>query len=343
MNWNYVLIGAVVVGILLVLGYLVERWGVFEDSRAATGADRVNRTETGPETRPRIPVRDKPRQLPVELKIISFCLLAICGVVGFYTYQFLKNGSPAEFGYTTQVQYALVAFVALGAGVAYRGYKDSSVGEVHVVYESEDGEQAESEETIYYDRNAVEYQEDGSMLVQELRDERIFGLFRRRKLAGHDRKLRSDRPLGDIVTHEIHSDATKLEDGKWEMRTQGQITIDGGTNNAADYRYHPPLRLPYEKQVKQQEEMRKMEIEKKSLRAQLAEAHNQIDDLVTILENGEYRQREQVMDELREVKELVGETNEDIRIESARGHQRRQINGQGDIPNRENGTKGGEA
>ena len=342
MNWNYVLIGAVVVVVLLVLGYLIDRLGVFEDSRAATGAERVDRSEDGPETRPRIPVRDKPRQLPFELKVLSFCVMAIVGVIGFYAYQFLKNGSPAEFQYTTQAQYAAVAVLAMGAGIAYRGRKDSDVGEVHLINESENGE-VDSERTIYFRLSAAEPQDDGRLLIKELRDERLFGLFRRYKLVGHDRKLRADRPLGDIITHEIHPDAVELDDGKWVMRTQGQIVVDGGTNKPADYRYHPPMRLPYEKMVKQQEQMRKKDIQMKSLRAQLAEAHGQLDDLMRILENGEYRQREELKDDLRDIKELVGPSQEHVTVQQDRGQQRRQINGQRDIPNRQNGSQGGEA
>ena len=342
MNYNYILIGVVAIAVLLVLGFLVERWGVFEDSRAATGAERVDRSETGPDTRPRIPVREKPRQLPFELKVISFCVVAITGIIGFYAYQFLKNGSPAEFQYTTQVQYAVVALLAMGAGVGYRGHKDADVGEIHLINESENGE-IDSERTILFDTNTAERQDDGRILVKELRDERIFGLFRRFKLVGHDRKLRSDRPLGDIVTHEIHADAVQLADGKWVMRTQGEIVVSGGTDKPADYRYHPPLRLPYEKQIKQQEQMRKMKIEKKSMRAQLAEAHNQIGDLVRILENSEHRQREELKDDLRDIKELVGPSQEHVTVQQDRGQQRRQVQSQRDIPTRENGKSGGEA
>ena len=342
MNWNFALIGVVVLVILAVIGLFIERWGVFEDSRAATGADRVDRSEHGPETRPRIPVRDKPRQLPTELKIISFCFAGICAIVGFYTYQFLKNGSPAEFQYTSQLQFAVLTLLGVGGGVAYRGYKDGSYGEIHVIYESEEGQKIESEETIHFDQTAVEHQQDGSMLVKELRDERLFGLFRRFKLAGHDRRLRSDRPLGDIITHEIHSDATKLDDGLWEMRTQGDTVVKGGVDKAADYRYKPPLRLPYEKQVKQQEQMRKMGIEMKSLRAQLSAAHGEMDDLIQTIENGEYREYERVMDKIEDAKELVAPKQEHVTVQQDRGQQRRQVNGQRDI-GRDNGTSEGQA
>lgn len=342
MNWNYILIGVVAIAILLVIGYLVEKWGVFEDSEAADGAEQIDRQETGPETRPRIPIRDKPRQLPFELKVISFCGFAVVAIVGVYGYQLLRTGGPAEFEYTRQLQYAVTGLIGVAAGVAYRGRKDATVGEVHVVYESADGSSVESEETIHYDTATVRHQDDGSLLVQELRDERIFGLFRRRKLAGHDRELRADRPLGDIVTHEVHTDAVKLDDGLYEMRTQGKSTVSGGTNKPADYRYEPPLRLPYEKQVKQQEQMRKMRIEKRSMKAQLAEAHNQIDDLVRILENGEYRRREDLKSDMMDIKELVGSTQEHVRLESSPSERRRQVNGQGDIQ-RQNGSNEGEA
>ncbi|QCC57202.1 hypothetical protein [Natrinema thermotolerans] len=341
MNWNYVLIGAVVIAVLAVLAYFIERWGVFEDSRAA-GSERVDRSEVGPETRPRIPVRDKPRQLPLELKVISFCVVGIIGIIGFYTYQFLKNGSPAEFQYTTQAQYALVALLGVGAGVAYRGHKDADVGQIHLINESETGE-VTSERTIPVARGSIERLDDGRMLVKELRDERIFGLFRRYKLVGHDRKLRSDRPLGDIVTHEIHADAVELSPGEWVMRTQGEIVVDGGTDKPADYRYHPPLKLPYEKMVKQQERMRKMEIEMKSLKAENAEAHNRLGDLIRILENAEYRQREDVKTDIQEIKELVEPGQQHYNIQQDRGQKRRQVQSQRDIPNRQNGAAEGDA
>ncbi|WP_226043404.1 hypothetical protein [Natrinema sp. DC36] len=341
MNWNYVLIGGVVIAVVLAIGFLIERWGVFEDSQAATGTDRVDRSELGPETRPRIPVRDKPRQLPFELKVISFCVVAITAIIGFYAYQFLKNGSPSEFQYTTQLQYAVTALLAMGAGVAYRGHKDSHVGQIHVVNESENGE-IDSERTIFYDMNAVEPQDDGRMLVKELRDERLFGLFRRYKLVGHDRKLRSDRPLGDIITHEIHADAVHLEDGKYVMRTQGQMVVNGGTDKAADYRYHPPMRLPYEKMVKQQEQMRKLRIDMKSLRAEKADAHNRLDDLIRIIENGEYREYDRVMNKIEDAKELVAPKQEHYTVQQDRGQQRRQVQSQRDI-GRDNGTSEGSA
>jgi hypothetical protein len=305
MNWNYVLIGVIAIAILLVIGYLVERWGVFEHPRA-DGAEQINRDDDeSSQERPRIPIRDKPRQLPFELKIISGCLAALGGIIGFYAYQLLKNGSPTEFAYTTQAQYAVTALIGVVAGVAYRGEKDSSVGEVHVIYESGDGETVESEETIYFDRSSVAHQSDGSILVQELRDERIFGLFRRRKLAGHDRKLRSDRPLGDVVTHEIHSDAVQLDDGVWEMRTQEDKVVSGDKQAAADYRYMPPMRLPYEKQVKQQEQMRKMHIDMRSLRAQLAEAENELEELSRIIANREYQTERDIMNRIEEIADVA--------------------------------------
>ena len=339
MNWNYVLIGVIAVVIILVIGLLVERWGVFEDDRAAEGTDRINRLDnSGPQERPRIPIRDKPRQLPLELKIISACIVTITAIVGYYAYRLLRTGNPVAFEYSTQLQYSVVALVGVGAGVAYRGYQDSAVGKVHIIYQSKNEDHGESEETILFDRNSVERQEDGSMLVKELRDERIFGLFRRRKLAGHDRRLRSDRPLGDIVTHEIHSDATKLEDGVWEMRTQGKDTVEGSKNAAADYRYKPPLRLPYEKQIKQKEQIRKMRLEKQSIRAQFAAANRQLDELTRKLENGEYAEREDLKSDMQDLKELVGATQEHVSVEASRPERRRQISDQGDI--QKNGTEG---
>lgn len=341
MNWTVLLYGVVAVVVLLVIGYLVERWGVFEDNRAVDGAERVNRQETASQARPRIPIRDKPRQLPTELKILSFAILGIAAVIAYYTYRLLRTGNVGQFAYTTQIEYSLVALIGVAAGVAYRGHKDADVGEVHVIYESDDGTDVESEETILFDRSSVTYQDDGSMLVREYRDERLLGLFRRYKLAGHDRKLRADRPLGDIVMHEINSDAVRLDDGVYEMRTQKQNVVPGDTNSAADYTYKPPLRLPYEKQIQQQNEMRKMEIESKSLRAQLAKAHSEIDDLVRILETDEYREREQLKDDMRDLQELVAPNKEHVTVEADRGQARRHVNGQQDIQrNGDTGTEG---
>jgi hypothetical protein len=343
MNWTVLLYGVVAVAVLLVVGYLVERWGVFEDSRAVDGAEQVNRQQTASQSRPRIPLRDKPRQLPTELKLLSLILTIAGVVVAYYTFQFLQTGNTGQFAYTTQLQYGLVALIGTGAGVAYRGKKDAGVGKVHVIYETDDGTEVEGEETILFDRSAVTYQDDGVMLVRELRKERLLGLFRRYKLVGHDRELRADRPLGDIVTHELTRDAVELDDGVYEMRTQKQVPVDGTTASAADYKYKPPNKLPYEKQVKMQEQQRKMNIELRSVKAQLAHAHSELGDLERKLRNAEYNTREDVKSDLEELKELVAPSQEHVTVEANRGQARRHVNGQQDIQSAGDGGAEGEA
>jgi len=340
MNWTVLLYGVVAVAILLVIGYLVERWGVFEDDRVVDGAERVNRQPTASPSRPRIPIRDKPRQLPTELKLLSLVTLCAAAIVAYYTYQFLQTGTATRFAYTTQAQYGLTALVGVAAGVLYRARKDAAVGEAHIIYESDDGTDVQSEETILFDRSSVRHQDDGSILVRELRDELLLGLFRRYKLAGHDRKLRADRPLGDIVTHELHQDAVKLDDGVYEMRTQDQDVVDGASNAAADYTYKPPLRLPYQKQAKMQEQLRKKNIDLNSKDALLSHAHSVIDDLERTLKNNEYVTREDVKADLNELKDIVGPSQEHVTVEADRGQARRHVNGQQDI--QRNGDSGAE-
>jgi len=82
-----------------------------------------------------------------------------------------------------------------------------------------------------------------------------------------------------------------------------------------------------------------------SLRTQVADAHTELEELERIIVNREYKTEQDLKELFAEVKEIVQPSQENIRIEPGRGHQRRQVNGQRDIQrNGSGGTEeGGEA
>lgn len=320
MNWNWLLIGAVVVVSLLTLGWVIERLGIFgnQDDGPAEGSERVNREDTS-DGRPRIPIRDKPKQLSGPLKAILVCGMLASGVVSYYAYQWMKTGGPTTFAYATQLQYAGTALIGVAGGVIYKAKKDNQIGKACIEYEDADGEAVERTETVYFDAARTEVV-DGDVLLHEIWPSRVLNLFRRLKLAGHDRRLRGDRPLGDSIVREVPDWAQEFDDTvlntTFQWRTQGETILQGGDGTPADIRYQPPVKKSYRNYVRQQEQQDKLRIRMETERAKRAEAEQRAGELARLLENGNEDTRADVVEELQELRELLGPTNQRVRFEN---------------------------
>jgi hypothetical protein len=329
MNWNWLLIGGVVVGSLLTLGYVIERLGVFgNDSEGPPeGSDRVER---GNDTsRERIPLRDKPKQLSGPLKAILVCGFAGSAVVSYYVYQWMRTGGPTTFAYATQLQYAGTALIGVAGGVVYTAKKNAQIGKACIEYEDDSGEDIESTETVYFDATRTEVV-DGQVHIHEIWPSRVLGLFRRLKLAGHDRRLRGDRPLGDSIVREVPDFAAEYDDTvfatTFQWRTQGERILQGGDGNPVDIRYKPPVKKSYRNYVRQQEQHDKLRTRMESERAKRAEAERRAAELARLVENGEQDTWEDVVEKTQELRELLGPTNQQVSFEQS-GQRRRAGNG----------------
>lgn len=319
MKWTTALIiGGVAILITILVGYFITRWGVFEEESEDTdGAERISREPQ--QERRRIPLRDKPRQLTFPMKVLVFSMFIIGIVISFYSYQFLKQGSPVEFQYALEAQFGLVGVLGVWGGVYLKDWAEGRIGKVHVDYEETDESSIDKTGTIYFLTQETEPRDEGTIKVKSLFPGLILRLFPRRKLAGHDSRLRGDRPLGKRVTYEIPKHGVVLDDGEYYVRTQGERVVGGAAPDGVDIRFRPPYQLPYKAYVAQRERLEKKETRMNSMKAQLAQAHNELRDLERTLRNSEYQTREEVLDEIERVQQVTQPSYDEITLQQARG------------------------
>jgi len=322
MNWTPVIIGATAIAIVLLVGYFVTRWGVFEDdAEDDSGTEQVDRqAERDLE---RIPLRDKPRQLTLPMKLVLASLLLGCGITSFYLYQFLKSGSPVEFQYIRELQFASVGLIGIAGGVWFKGRAESRIGKLEIDFENTDGTDIDETKTVWFRWSEAEPQDDGTIVVRALFPSLILSVFPRKKLVGHEPRLRGDRPLGKRVAYEVPQHAVETSEG-WYIRTQGEIATNGAQPGIVDFRFKTPYELPYKAYIAQREQNRKKTIRMNSLKAELAEAESRLDTMERRLRNQEYAGRKDILSELEELRDLIGPTHEQVSINQRPGGRSRQ-------------------
>lgn len=323
--------------------YGVEKRGWFRESEEEQhdGVDRVSRQEEDRGERYRIAIRDKHRQLPIEGKIAMISVAAIIGLFVWITYEFYRAGSPADVLYLEQVRYGILVLVGGICALGLRGWKRNRYGKLHIEYESQDGESVDETETIHFDtrHSFVREGEAGKnqLVVREVFPTWYFFLFRRYKLVGHDRELRRDRPPGQHINHVIPHNRVEIDENEFRIRTQGRDPIPPGVDAAGDVRYKPPIKLNWHEYQRQREVNEKKDARLKSMAAQLAQAYREIDDLIQIIENEEYMVRQDVKEELHELRSIVGHQTQQYRFEGTHQPAARPPE------HATNGTSGGEA
>lgn len=314
--WEWAGIAVLVLVGIAVFAYLIERRGVFQDDSEEPdgGSDRISRVaDTSVDDR-RLSVRDKPKQLPIEAKIALGAAIAILCLLSYMTVQFYQTGSAAEFAYTTQLKEVFLVVAGVAGGLVLKSHQREKYGTLTVEYETEDGDEIEDVETIHYDATSVEVV-DGDHVVREVFPRWYFGLFRRYKLAAHDRRLRKDRPLGQFVRRKIPPHAIQTGSNEHRIRTQGDIINPGGDGSPADIEYRAPVTVPYSHYLEQREENSKMRMRLGAVKAELAEADTHIQRLMRALQNEDHTTRQQVMDEMKQLREILGAQHQQIHLE----------------------------
>lgn len=325
MQWWPIVLGATAVIIVLLIGFFVTRWGVFDADDEEDGTDRINRSEQPQRELERIPLRDKHRQLTTPMKIILLCSVLLSLILSFYIYQFLKTGSPAEFQYVRELQFVVVSLIGVGGGVVFKDWADSRVARLEIDFEDTDGTDIDTTNTIYFLKQEAEPRDDGTIKVRALFPSLIVRLFPRKRLVGHDARLRSDRPLGKRITYEVPRHARELEDGFY-VRTQGERVVGGAAQTDVDIRFTPPYELPYQSYVAQREQIEKTETRMESEQAMRAEAEAQLRRLKRLVENTEYKERDQIITDLERLQDIMQPTHEQITLQqpgsgrTVRGH-----------------------
>lgn len=316
-----IILGVTAVVIVLLVGYFVTKWGVFDNESEDEGADSISREEERQQELDRIPLRDKHRQLTLPMKVLLFALALASLITTYYIYRFLKTGSPVTFQYVRELQFMAVAVAGVGGGVWFRSWARGRVGRLEIDFEGTDGTAVDETNTVYFLYREATARDDGTIKVRALFPTLIASLFPRKRLAGHDPRLRGDRPLGKRVTYEVPLHARELDDGYY-VRTQGEQIVNGAAPTDVDVRFSPPYELPYKAYVAQREQLQKKETRMDSLRAQKAEAEAQLRDLKRLIENTEYREQDQVLDQIERVRDIVMPNQNQIHLQQGRGAQR---------------------
>jgi hypothetical protein len=319
---NYLYIGVIAVVIVLLILGAIDRWDIFGDDRENpdSGTERVKH-EARSEADFDVSLLKKHKTLTLPAKVMVVSLGGLVLATGVYAYLTLRNGAPVEVPYAGAMEAGAIAIVGIGGGVAYRAKKDRARGRVDIIYEDEDSTAAETE-TVWFDPSETTRNKDGRAIVKEHFPTRILGLFGRRKLVAHDRELRSERAiLSDVVAHEIPDHATKLDEHHYEIHTQDRV-VTNGISNAADYRYRSPIELPYQTHLQQRERINKMEMKLETKDSILGAAQTELQDLQRRLESQELQSREEAIDQVTEIMQLMPARNENVEIKNDRSPRR---------------------
>jgi hypothetical protein len=312
------LIGIVVaVGVVGGLIWLAKR-GYFEPDVNDDVEQREALADSTGDQDFRIPYRRRVSawSLPYKVFVGSLGLLAVAG--GVTAYQFMRTGSPAHQYVTLEVRYAIVAVVGVAGGVRLKGWFDSQVGYLDVIYER--AGQEPLVERIPYAQQDVRRRE-GTTTVPEIAQSRFLGLFWRYRQVGEDRRLRgADKPLEDVINQAVPDHGVERPDGSgYVVRTcdGGDQVLEGATVTA-DVTYASPNSLSDERAIQVREEKKRKEAELRAVQATNAELNQQIRKMRKKIENEEYKDRTELMRDLADFSDMLNSFNVSIEDETSR-------------------------
>jgi hypothetical protein len=249
--------------------------------------------------------------LPYKVFVGSLVLLVVS--VGVATYQVMKTGSPVQQYLTREVRYGMVALIGVAGGARLKSWFDSQIGTLAVVYERTGQENVV--ETINFARQGVR-RRNGVVTLPEVARNRLLGLFWRYRQVGEDRRLRGeDKPLDDVVTHQVPDHGDELPDGDgWIVTTRedGDEVLSGATSTA-DVTYSSPNSLSDERATQLREQKRRKEAELRAVQATNAELYKQIKKMRKKIENEEYQDRTDLIEDFSDFAEMYSTLRVDIK------------------------------
>lgn len=299
MSWvTDVAIGAVVV--VAIVGTLIwlGKKGYFEpDTNEGSQDEREELSESVGAQDFRIPFRRRVSSWSLPYKVFAGSLGLLLVVGGVATYQVMKTGSPIQQYMTREVRYAIVATVGVAGGVRLKGWFDEQVGTLAVIYER--AGQENLVEQIPFAKKAVR-RRNGAVTLPEVAESRLFGLFWRYRQVGEDRRLRGeDKPLDDVITHQVPGHGDELPDGTGfvvSTREDGDMVLQGATSTA-DVTYSSPNSLSDERATQLREQKRRKEAELQAVQATNAELYKQIKKMRKKIQNEEYQDRTDLIED----------------------------------------------
>lgn len=314
MSWlAEVAIGALAVVALVGTLIWLAKKGYFEpDVNEGSQAEREELSESVGAEDFRIPYRRKVTSwsLPYKVFVGSFGLLLVGG--GFAGYQMLKTGSPAEQWITGNVRLAMIGVIGVFGGVRLKAWFDEQIGWLVVVYERTGRENLTAR--IPYAKSGVR-RHNGVVTIPEVAEDRLLGLFWRYRQVGEDRRLRAeDKPLDDVISHQIPDHGDELPDGAGYLvptREDGDQILAGATSTA-DLTYGSPNSLSDERATQLREQKRRKEAELQAVQATNAELYKQITKMRKKIENEEYQDRTDLIEDFGQFADMYSTLKVDI-------------------------------
>ena len=331
MSWvTQVAIGAAVV--LLVVGSLIYlgKRGFFEpDTNEESQLEREELSDSVGAQDFRIPFRRRVSSWsgPYKVFVGSLGLLVVVG--GVVAYQTMKTGSPVQQYITAEVRYGLVALVGIVGGVRLHSWFDGQIGTLYVTYERAATENIV--EKVEFARKGVR-RRNGVVTLPEVSESRLFGLFWRYRQVGEDRRLRAeDKPLDDVISHQVpdHGDELPKGDG-WTVTTrEGGDEVLAGATSTADLTYASPNSLSDERATQLREQNRRKEAELRAVQATNAELYKQIKKMRKKIENEEYKDREALIEDFGDFSEMFSTLRVNISDDNSESTSAVEKNGDG--------------
>lgn len=308
MSWlSQVAIGAVTV--LTVVGSIVylARKGLFEpdSTNEQSQEEREELSQSVGSQDFEVPFRKRVSAWsgPYKMLVASVVLLVLGSIVA--AYQVMKTGSPVQQYATSEVRYAAVGVIGIGGGVWLKGWFDSQVGKLAVVYER--AGQRNVVELIEYAKTGVR-RRDGKVTVPEIESNRLLGLFWRYRQVGEDRRLRgTEKPLSDVITHLIPDHGDEMPDGEgWvvETKEEGDKVLTGATTTG-DVTYRSPNTLSDEQATQNREKMKRKDAELDAVKSTNAELYTQVRKMRKKIENEEYQDRTDLMEDFDQFSQML--------------------------------------
>lgn len=301
--------------VVLVVGALIwlGKRGHFEpDVNEATAEEREELTDSATAEDFRIPFRRKVSSWSLPYKVFAGSLALLVVLGGIAVYQMMKTGSPSSRWITTEVRYGIVAVAGIAGGVRLRSWFDNQIGKLTVIYER--AGQDNLVEQIPFAQKGVR-RRNGAVTLPEIAEDRLLGLFWRFRQVGEDRRLRGgDKPLDDIITHQLpdHGEELPGDAGYLVSTREGGDTILSGATSTADVTYGSPNSLSDERATQLREQKRRKEAELNGIKATNAELYKQVSKMRKKIENEEYQDRTDLIEDFGEFAEMYSTLRVDI-------------------------------
>jgi hypothetical protein len=240
---------------------------------------------------------------PYKMFVAACALLGV--LVAYGAVDVLRTGAPASKYLSSEVRFGLIGLVGVIGGVKLKGWFDAQVAYLTVEYERLSGQ--DLVERIPYARTAVSHH-GGRTYVPEVADSRLLGLFWRFRQVGEDRRLRGgEKPLDDVVTHQIPDHGKEIPDGQgYHVRTQeeGNRVLEGATSSA-DLAYSSPSSLSSERSVELREEKKRKQARLDAVKATNAELQRRITKLEKKIQNDEYKDRTELVEDFESFSDML--------------------------------------